>query len=128
MATVITPKKGEELLLTLRKNPNKFARQILIFSAFVVVAVLLFTFVQNQYIDYLALAVTLIGFCYGLYYFLIWFYDVYIITNARVITVFFQENLLKLRSKRFRTLPIRLKVFLRQFLNTARLLSGQTLV
>lgn len=87
MAYAITQKPGEEVLLTLRKNPNKFGSSIVKFLIMIGIAVALFLFIDNQYVLLAALALVLIAFSYGFYYFLIWFYDVYIITNRRVVLV-----------------------------------------
>jgi len=85
MPGVITPRDGEKVLLTLRKNPNKFSKQIAKGLAFLVVIILAFIFFNNQIILTVAILLLLLLLIYVLYYFLIWFYDVYIITNIRII-------------------------------------------
>ena len=87
MAVSITQKPGEEVLLTLRKNPNKFSKSIMKFLLLGIVGALLLMFFQNQYAVLAALVILLVAFVYGLYYFILWFYDVYIITNLRIVTV-----------------------------------------
>jgi uncharacterized membrane protein YdbT with pleckstrin-like domain len=87
MAVSITQKPGEEILLTLRKNPNKFSASISKFLLLFLAGVLLFVFFQNQYVLLAAIIILLVAFSYGLYYFILWFYDVYIITNKRVVLV-----------------------------------------
>ena len=47
MANVITPKNGEEILLTLRKNPNKFSKEIIKGLALLILPVLAFIFFNN---------------------------------------------------------------------------------
>ena len=87
MARVITPKEGEKVLLTLRKNPNKYGKQIFVFFALIIVSIGGF-FVYNHDIVYMiAGAFLLFTIVYALYYLLIWFYDIYIISNARIIKV-----------------------------------------
>jgi membrane protein YdbS with pleckstrin-like domain len=87
MASVITPKEGEKVLLTLRKNPNKFSKEIAKGLLLVILAVLGFLFFSNNIIITIAIVILALAFVYGLYYFILWFYDVYIITNMRIICV-----------------------------------------
>ncbi len=87
MANVITPKEGEKVLLTLRKNPNKFGKVIVKGLVFLILPILAFIFFSNQIILTIAAFLVILFFIYVLYYFLIWFYDVYIITNRRIICV-----------------------------------------
>jgi len=87
MPSVITPKDGEKVLLTLRKNPNKFGKQIIKGLIFLLIPILAFIFFNNQIILTIAVVLLLLFSIYTLYYFLIWFYDVYIITNIRIICV-----------------------------------------
>ena len=88
MANIITPKEGEEVLLTLRKNPNKFGKQIFWFLLLLVIAVLGFVFFySNTIVATIALVVLAASLVYGFYYLIVWFYDVYIVTNMRVLCV-----------------------------------------
>ncbi len=88
MASVITPKPGEEVLATLRKNPNKLGKQIFWFLLILILAVLGFIFfVTNEIVMTISLVFLGIALAYGFYHFLVWFYDVYIITNLRVLCV-----------------------------------------
>ncbi|MEI7690431.1 MAG: PH domain-containing protein [bacterium] len=87
MPSVITPRDGEKVLLTLRKNPNKFGKQIIKGLIFLLIPILAFIFFNNQIILTIAVVLLLMFLIYTLYYFLIWFYDVYIITNIRIICV-----------------------------------------
>lgn len=88
MPSVITPKEGEQVLLTLRKNPNKFGKNIFITLIMASIAVLGFVFfATNNIIASASLIVLLLALIYAFYYFLIWFYDIYIITNIRIICV-----------------------------------------
>lgn len=88
MASVITPKPNEEVLLTLRKNPNKLSKEILISIAVLALGILgLVFFISNYILFIISLTLLVIALSYALYHFLIWFYDVYIITNIRIICV-----------------------------------------
>lgn len=88
MSNVITPKEGEKVLMNLRKSVFTYGKQMLIFAFSLVLVALVVTFLY-QYSAALILAAILsvgaIG--YAFYYFLIWFYDVYIITNMRLVSV-----------------------------------------
>jgi len=86
MAT-ITPKEGEEVLLTLRKSFLSLRKQILILLLLLVSAALLLILVNNEYTTLLALVLLFVGALYAFYNFIIWFYDVYIITNRRIVIV-----------------------------------------
>jgi membrane protein YdbS with pleckstrin-like domain len=88
MASVITPKPGEEVLLTLRKNPNKLGKEIFIGLLILALGILgLVFFMSNSIVSLISLILFGVAFAYGLYHFLVWFYDVYIITNIRIICV-----------------------------------------
>ena len=87
MAVKVTKKQGEEVLLTLRKNPKKLRTSILKFLLILAVGIVLAMFYQNQYLLLAAIFVLLIAFLYGLYFFIVWYYDVYIITNKRIVLV-----------------------------------------
>ena len=88
MRSVITPKESEQVLLTLRKNPNKFGKNIVVTLTLTVVAISgLFIFFTNNIIIIISIVLLGIALAYAFYYFLIWFYDVYIVTNIRIICV-----------------------------------------
>jgi len=83
----ITPKEGEEVLMHLHKSIFVLWKQMLVFALAVVVSVVLLTFLyQYPVANIIAVILLVAGLGYTFYYFLIWYYDVHIITNMRVIT------------------------------------------
>ena len=87
MAT-ITPKEGEEVLLYLRKNLFVFYKQIIIFLLAFVAAVLAVVFLyQYTVVTITAVVVLVLALGYFFYYFSIWYYDIYVVTNMRVIAL-----------------------------------------
>lgn len=92
MAT-ITPKEGEEVLLHLHKSIFVLGKQMLAFGAAVIVSVLLLTFLYKYPAASVVATIILIAaLLYAFYYFIIWFYDVYTITNIRILA-FGKKNL-----------------------------------
>jgi len=86
MSEKITPKDGEEVLMHLHKSIYVLRKQILVFVAALVVAILLLTLLYKYPVANIAAAALLFAaLIYAFYYFLIWFYDIFIITNVRVI-------------------------------------------
>ena len=62
-------------------------RQMTVFALSVIISVLLITFLYKYPVASVIAAILLIAsLAYAFYYFLIWYYDVHIITNIRVIT------------------------------------------
>ena len=87
MSNAITPKEGEEVLLYLHKSIFALRKQMLIFVAAVIASALLLTFLYKYPVaSALSALILFAALVYAFYYFLIWFYDVYIVTNRRVIT------------------------------------------
>jgi hypothetical protein len=88
MSNVITPKEGEKVLLNLRKSIFTYGKQMLVFGLILVLVALVAIFLY-QYVVVLIIAGVLLfaALGYAFYYFLIWFYDVYIITNIRLVSV-----------------------------------------
>lgn len=87
MATVITPRDGEKVLFNIRKNFFVLLKPILKFVSLFVISVIGFFLSRNEILTLGIAVVFLFDLSYGLYHFLLWFYDVYIITNQRVIRV-----------------------------------------
>lgn len=86
MSNVITPKEGEEVLMHLHKSIFVFRKQLLIFVLAIAVAILLVTFLYKYpAANVIAGVLLILAIIYAFYYFIIWFYDIYIITNMRVI-------------------------------------------
>lgn len=71
----------------LHKSIFVMRKQMLIFAASVVISILLLTFLYKYpSASVIAAVLLLLALVYAFYYFLIWYYDVHIITNIRVIT------------------------------------------
>lgn len=87
MATVITPKEGEKVLFTIRKNFITLIKPFFKLTTLLFIGVLSFLLIKNEIANLISLIVVFFALSYGFYYFLLWFYDVYIITNKRVICV-----------------------------------------
>jgi hypothetical protein len=84
----VTPKEGEEVLLHLRKSIFTLGRQMLVFAIAVAASGVLLTFLYKYPAASIVAAVLLLlSLAYAFYYFIIWFYDVYAITNMRVIVL-----------------------------------------
>lgn len=89
----ITAREGEEVLMHLHKSIFTLGRQMLAFAVAVIGSVLLLTFLYKYPAANVIAAVLLIAaLLYALYYFIIWFYDVYTITNIRILA-FGKKNL-----------------------------------
>jgi hypothetical protein len=88
MSNVITPKEGEKVLLNLRKSILTYRKETLRFLLMVVIAALVALFLYMYIVALIfAAALLFIALIYAFYHFLIWFYDVYIITNMRLVSV-----------------------------------------
>lgn len=88
MSNAITPKEGEKVLLNLRKSIFTYGKQMLIFVLAIGVVLLASTFLYQYSVALIISAILLVvALGYAFYYFLIWFYDVYIITNMRLMSV-----------------------------------------
>jgi hypothetical protein len=86
MSNAITPKEGEEVLLYLHKGIFVLRKQMLVFISAVILAGLLLTFLYTYpAASVTAAAILFMALVYAFYYFLIWFYDVFIVTNRRVV-------------------------------------------
>lgn len=86
MAKVI-PKEREEVLMHLRKSIFVLYRQMFVFLVAVCLSFGLLIFLYEQKLASVAAALLLLtAFVYGFYYFLVWYYDVYSITNIRILT------------------------------------------
>jgi hypothetical protein len=87
------PKDGEEVLMHLRKSIFVLRKQMFVFAVAVLSSVLLFTyFYEYPAASVTALIFLLLALLYAFYYFLIWYFDVYTITNMRVLA-FSKKNL-----------------------------------
>lgn len=87
MSITITPKEGEEVLLHLHKSIFVMWKQMLVFATAIITSVILFTFLYKYPVaSIIAAILLLVSFIYSFYYFLIWYYDVHIITNLRIVT------------------------------------------
>jgi len=87
MAQMITPKEGEEVLDSIRKSVTTLSKPISRFLLMLVPAILLLVFVANVYISGFALLFLLTALTYGFYHFVVWYYDLYLITNLRIILI-----------------------------------------
>lgn len=87
MAMIITPKEGEKVLFTIRKNFVTLFKPLLKFILFFGVGVMSFFLIKNEIANLVSLLLVFFALCYAFYHFIIWFYDVYIVTNLRVICV-----------------------------------------
>ncbi|MEI6267125.1 MAG: PH domain-containing protein [bacterium] len=87
MSNVITPREGEEILLTVRKSMTRFLKQIFRFLLLFIPAVALLVLYNNQIVVIFASLLLILSLTYAFYNFVIWYYDIYIITNKRVIAV-----------------------------------------
>jgi uncharacterized membrane protein YdbT with pleckstrin-like domain len=87
MGTIITPREGEKVYFTIRKNLVRLVKPIFKFALLFFISILAIIFSPNDIITLVAAVVLLFSVSYAFYYFLLWFYDVYIITNKRVIAV-----------------------------------------
>jgi uncharacterized membrane protein YdbT with pleckstrin-like domain len=84
---IITPKEGEKVLFHIRKNFAKFHKEIFKFLVGFGISVFLFLSFSNQIVVTVAVGLLIVSLAYAFYNFLIWYYDVYIITNKRLIVV-----------------------------------------
>ncbi len=88
MSNVITPIGGEKVLLNLRKSILTYRKETLRFLLMVIIAILGAIFLYKYFVVLIISAVLLfIALIYAFYHFLIWFYDLYIITNMRLVSV-----------------------------------------
>lgn len=87
MATIITPNEGEKVLFTIRKNFFILAKPFIKFILLFFISVFGFFISTNEYLTLFVGLIFLFVLSYGFYHFILWFYDVYIITNQRVISV-----------------------------------------
>lgn len=87
MATIVTPREGEKVLFTVRKSLFRLFKPILKFLILFIISLFVLMFSPNEIITLISAVVFLFSISYAFYYALIWFYDVYIITNMRLICV-----------------------------------------
>ncbi len=85
MAYGIVPLEGEKTLLIARKSPIVIWKQIVIAAVLVVMASVSLFFGANEYLYLLSIALFLILAVYVFVLFRVWFYDIYVVTNMRVI-------------------------------------------
>lgn len=85
MARGIQPLDGEKILITIRKAPLSLWQQAMKLLVLLALSLLLLYFSSNGYVFILTIALFLLAVIYALSVFTIWFYDVYIITNKRVV-------------------------------------------
>lgn len=89
----ITPKEGEEVLMHLHKSIFVLGKQMLAFGTAVIISILMLTFLYKYPLaSVIAAFLLILALFYAFYYFIIWFYDVYTITNIRILT-FGKKNL-----------------------------------
>lgn len=88
----ITPKEGEEVLLHLHKSIFVLGKQMLAFFLSVLAAGLLLVYLYEYPVASVAAVVLLVAaLLYAFYSFIIWYFDVYTITNIRVL-IFSKRN------------------------------------
>jgi uncharacterized membrane protein YdbT with pleckstrin-like domain len=87
MAQIISPKEGEEILASLRKSLTTMSKQIFRLLLMLIPAILLLVFIQNTYVTGFSLLLLLVALTYGFYHFVVWYYDLYLITNLRIILI-----------------------------------------
>ncbi len=88
-------KSKEKLIKTLRKNPVIFVKKIVKFFIFLAISIFLMVYVSqlsvfssiSNYINIAALCGVIFSLSYGFYVWVCWYYDVYILTTARIIEV-----------------------------------------
>lgn len=81
------------MLMHLHKSIFVMGKQMLAFATAVIISVLLLTvFYKYSVASVLAVIVLVLALFYAFYYFIIWFYDVYTITNIRILA-FSKRNL-----------------------------------
>jgi len=88
-------KSKEKMIKTLRKNPLSLSRKVLKFIIFLSVSVLLMTYVSQigflsfaaNYINIFALLGIIFSLSYAFYAWATWYYDVYVLTDERIIEV-----------------------------------------
>lgn len=87
MAAIITPLEGEKTIFTLRKNFLRKKKQALLIALSLIVSIGLLVYFQNEIVITVAVVLLAATIFYTFYHFLVWFYDVYIVTNYRVISI-----------------------------------------
>jgi uncharacterized membrane protein YdbT with pleckstrin-like domain len=87
MSTIITPKNGEKVYFTIRKSLFRLVKPFLKVILLYLFSIFVLIYSPNEIFTIIAIVVLLFALSYTFYYFLLWFYDVYIITNQRVICV-----------------------------------------
>lgn len=87
MLTRVTPREGEKVHFVVRKSFAKLAKKFYIFLAIFFVGFGLLFFSPNEYLTIAATAIIFFSVCFAFYYFLIWYYDIYLVTNERIVSV-----------------------------------------
>lgn len=79
------PLEGEKILLVAHKSPVAIWKQLLIAVCLLFVASLSLFFGANEYLFLFALGLYIALVLYAFALFRIWFYDIYVVTNMRVV-------------------------------------------